>query len=62
MDRKPPVDDVLDAVAEASQGIEDSCAFRKALVLDDLDPGPVANRVGAILDLFVRRTSSRTEA
>ena len=52
MDLLPSIDNILNAMRCTGDRIEDPSALCEALVLDDLDPGPVADRVGAVLEGF----------
>ena len=63
MNLPPPIDNILNAMRCTDvDRIEDPSALCQALVLDDLDPRPIADRVGAILQGFNSSTSRRTEA
>src|ERR1019366_9233577 len=52
MDREPTVNDLFDAMSNASHRIEDTGAFRQALVLYDLDSGTTSDWIGAIFKCF----------
>src|SRR6476620_3636453 len=50
MNLLPPVDNILNAMRCTGDRIENPGALSEALVLYDLDPGPVTDRVGAVLE------------
>src|ERR1039457_602581 len=52
MDRAQTVNDIFDAMSNASNRIEDTGTFRQALVLYDLDSGTTSDWLGSVLKGF----------